>query len=426
MKRLISIISAIFIITTVLLFYIIPPQNITSFKKGPYTITATNKDKKKIIIFSSRGGGGHISVTNALYEYLELDFCVGHTFIFANILGIVDPAQRLFNNKFSGEDWYNFLLKHKWHKLTNLIYSFGARYYTFRKKRVLELIENYLIKHSPDLIISVIPLINHLILKVAQKLDIPFLLIPTDLDATIAIHGIQKPNYSKFYIALAYQNEKILNTIKKADIAPHNVSYAGFPVKKAFFEPHNQRAIKKEFNIPDDKPIILLLMGAQGSSELIEFSKQLAKLTVPAHIIIVLGQSGHLRQSIRRIRFAKNVSHTILGFTDRIPDLMKASDLLITKSGSVSVNEAIYAQLPTLLDGTSTILHWEQFNHDFIKQSGLGDSIKRYHNIVPMVTNLLTNKPQYDSFKQNLASLDKKNPDQEIKLLVSQILSNER
>jgi len=46
---------------------------------------------------------------------------------------------------------------------------------------------------------------------------------------------------------------------------------------------------------------------------------------------------------------------------------MAASDLCITKSGSVSVCETIYSNLPVLLDATSDVLRWEQFNHRFIK-----------------------------------------------------------
>ncbi len=63
-----------------------------------------------------------------------------------------------------------------------MTYNIGSWYYNFFKSSVEPLLEKYLTQHQPDLIISVIPLINNLVLKVAQKLNIPFLLIPTDLD----------------------------------------------------------------------------------------------------------------------------------------------------------------------------------------------------------------------------------------------------
>ena len=101
---------------------------------------------------------------------------------------------------------------------------------------------------------------------------------------------------------------------------------------------------------------------------------------------------------------------------------MRVSDLFVTKSGSVSVNEAIYAQLPMLLDGTSSVLQWEQFNHRFIKKNQLGTIIKRAYTIPSLVTLMLTNKAYSETIKKHLAAFDKKNPEQEIKLLVKNIL----
>ncbi len=422
MKKLLVTIITIFIFTALFLFYVVPPKYRIE-GKSPYDMTSCNKDKKRILIFSSRGGGGHISAMNALEQYLRDDFCIGHAFIFTDVLGYMDPAQKLLNGKASGEDWYNFLIKRKWYQLINITYNFGSWYYNFCQKSALPVIEEYIATHKPDLIVSVAPLINNLILKVAQKMDIPFLLIPTDLDATIAMNGIYKPNYDKFYLALSYQNPAILETFKKSAIDEKYISFIGFPVKKEFFEPRNYRAIKKEFDIPEEKPVILLLMGGQGSNELYTFSRQLAKLKIPAHLIIVLGKSEHLRRSVQSINFPPYISLTILGFTNRIPDLMLVSDLLITKSGSVSVNEALYAQLPLLLDGTSPAINWEQFNHRFIKQNHLGTIIKRSYNIPGMVTSLLSNKQHYESIKNSLARFDKKNTEQEIKLLVRKILA---
>lgn len=408
--------------TGIIFFYVIPPQKVALETESPYKATSCNKDKKKILIFSSRGGGGHISVMNALQEYLDDEFCVGHSFIFTEVLDRIDPTQWVF--KSTGEDVYNFFLRKKWFPLTNLMYKFGAWYYPFRRKSIQPILENYLKKHKPDLIISVIPLVNSSILTVAKKLDIPFLLIPTDLDATIALTGIKNPSYEKLYMALAYDNEAINRTVQKAEIDPKLITYTGFPVKKAFFEPHSQRALKKEFNIPEEKAVILLLMGAQGSQDLYKFSKQLSKLPIPAHIIIALGRSEELRKSLEMIQFPKHISKSIIGFTNRIPDLMSISDLFITKSGSVSFNEAIYAQLPMILDGTSGVLNWEQLNHYLVKEHGLGDIVKRYFRIPHMVTQLLSDKEKMNNIKQQFKQFTEKNPEQEIKLLVKKILNN--
>ena len=420
MKKLVAGIISLVFITGIIFFYVMPPQKIELEEESPYKLTTCNKDKKKILIFSSRGGGGHISVMNALHEYLDDEFCVGHSFIFTEVLDQVDPTQWVGNA--NGEDIYNFFLKKKWFPMTNLMYKFGAWYYPFRRRSIEPIIEKYVLEHKPDLIISVIPLVNNAVLSVAKKLDIPFLLIPTDLDATIALNDIKDPDYKKFHVAFSFDNDLIKKTIEKSEIDKKYINYTGFPVKKAFFEPHSARAIKNEFDIPEDKPVILLLMGAQGSQDLYKFSKQLSKLPISAHIIIALGKSEELRKSLEGIPFPKHITKTIIGFTNRIPDLMAISDLFITKSGSVSFNEAIYAQLPMILDGTSGVLNWEKLNHTLVKNHNLGKIVTRHFRLPAMVTDLLSDKEQLNKIRQNFKEFIEKHPEQEIKLLVKKIL----
>ncbi len=393
-------------------------------KESPYDISTGGHGRKKVLIFSSKGGGGHISAMNALTEYLKEDYIIGTSFIFSDVLAKFDPIQQLTFGKKTGEDLYNFFIKKKWHLPINLTMSdFGPWLYNINRRKIEAVLEKYLSTHKPDLIISVIPVINHLILNVAKKLDLPFLLIPTDLDPTIALSGIRKPKYDKFYLALSYDEPDIRKKIAIAQIPEKQIDFVGFPVKQAFLESHRERIIRKDFNIPAAKPVILLLMGAQGSRDLYDFTKQLSKLQVPAHLLIAIGKSEYLRKSLEKISFPNHITREIIGFTDRMPDLMAVADLFITKSGSVSVNEAIYSNLPILLDATSTLIKWEKFNHKFIKSHGFGDIIKRYHAIQEMVNELFTDDDtKLNEYKKNLEAFDKPNTEEEIQKLVRKIL----
>lgn len=421
MKKLIAPIIAIAFATGILFFYLMPPRKTRLKTTSPYLITETNKDKKKILIFSSRGGGGHISVMNALHEYLGEDFCTGHAFVFADVLRQIDPSSWL-SSKSGGEDLYNYFLKKKWHQMPNLMYTFGSWYYLWRKNSIDPLIEKYLLEHKPDLVISVIPLVNSSLLDVSKKLDIPFLMIPTDLDGQMAFNGLNNPEYDKFHIAMSYDNPAINAILDKHKIDKKYVSYTGFAVKKAFFEPSNIRSIKADFDVPEDKPVILLLMGAQGSQDLYRFSKQLSKLEIPVHLLIAIGRSEELRKSLEQIPFPPHITKSIIGFTSRMPDLMKISDLFITKSGSVSFNEGIYGHLPMILDGTSGVLNWEKLNHQFVENYKLGTVVKKLFRLPQMVTELISDKDKLSEIKKNFEQFTQKNPEQELRLLIKKIL----
>jgi processive 1,2-diacylglycerol beta-glucosyltransferase len=421
MKKVSAIVVAIFFCSGLALLYLVPERNLP--EKSPYRLTSYNKDKKKILIFSSRGGGGHISATDALIEYLEPEFCVGSTFVFSTLLQSVDLTNKFRLNKKNSVDSYNFLIQRNWNRMLNFVSRIGSWYFIAREKTVNKILEQYLITHKPNLIISVAPIVNNNLLTVAQKLHIPFLLIPTDLDGNNATLAIKNPSYDKFRLGLSYEDPEILKIIAGNNIDKKYISYIGFPVKSSRFAPQNPRTTKKIFGIPEGKPVILLMMGSQGSGSLYEFSKQIAKIPIPSHLIIVLGKSNHLMQKLHKVWFPKHISHTILGFTNHIPELMSITNLLITKSGSVTVNEGIYGHVPMLLDATSTVLQWEQFNHHFIKKHGLGNVVKKSYRIPQIVTKLLSTEEQA-RIKMNFALFDKKNPKHEIRLLVKQLLSN--
>ncbi len=402
-----------------------PDHGISQYD-SPYNITHNNSGRKKILIFSCKAGGGHISMSNALKEYLEPEFCVGHTHVFSEILHSIDPVHKFTNTKFKSIDAYNSLLKRKWNRFLNFFKPLGDWYLKFKRKQISSLFKDYITKHKPDLIISVAPLINAELLEAAEEKDIPFLLIPPDLDASgITTGTIKKPSYNKFYLTLSYNNPEIFKTFKDLKHLKQHISHVGFPVKRAFLNQYdNQNAIKRDFLIPNNKPVILLMMGSQGSKEIYTFTSKLTELAIPAHLVIVLGKSEHMKQTLRSIWFPKHISHSIIGFTDRVADLMNISDVLITKSGSITVNEAIYAQIPMILDATSPVLKWEAFNHGFIVKYGLGKIIKKDTQLPHMVTQMLS-KEEQGRIRKDFSSFDKKNPEQEIKLLVKRILFGE-
>ena len=59
--------------------------------------------------------------------------------------------------------------------------------------------------------------------------------------------------------------------------------------------------IKKKYNIPADKPTILVLMGAAGSYASYRYVKQLTLVDLPLHVIVALGRNELLRPKIEEL-----------------------------------------------------------------------------------------------------------------------------
>ncbi|TET06783.1 hypothetical protein E3J79_00885 [Candidatus Dependentiae bacterium] len=378
---------------------------------------------KKVLILTSTGGGGHISVSNALNTYLCSTYDVKEVLVFKHILKSLDPFMSFIFAHINGENIYNYLIRKKWYFLANLLYNFGEHYFAFRSNKIGKILDTYFIKEKPDLVISVIPIINQDILLATKKLNIPFLLIPTDLDTTTFLYRLNGSNHPNFKLSLAFDDEDIHRITKQASISQNQITINGFPLRTDFFKDKNKAQIHKKFNIPDDKPVILLLMGTQGSNNMSRFVKELAMLTTPTHLICCIGKNKAISPLISTIPLPDHISLSIIEFTQQISDLMDISDLIITKSGSVSVCETIYSNIPPMLDATSTILRWEQFNHHFITKHQLGGIISGKTSIAKQVEMVLSNKELLTTFRNNLLAYKKKQSPNEIPQLIASMLA---
>lgn len=379
--------------------------------------------KKKIIIFTSGGGQGHISATKALQSFLGNEFEIRPVYIFNEVFKSIEPCTLLSFGKITGEDVYNYFLRRRWYKFLNFMYDLGNFYFKLQTKAMRRIAKEYLAKQKPDLVISVIPIVNGIILDAAQANNIPMLLIPTDLDVRTFVRGIHNPTHRKFILTLGFDDPLIRATAEFAKIPENQIAITGLPVRKDFFEIKDKDAIKKEYNIPEGKPVIVLMMGGQGNSSIQIFAQQLATLTFPAHVIICIGKDTEIKESLAAIPFNPQVTTTIIGFTDRISDLLAIADLLITKSGSVSFCEGINMNVPMILDATATLLYWERLNHTLLKKHDWGICLKKASHLNAAVTKILGNQNYHHAIKERLKKYPKKRLDQEIKPIIDKLIS---
>jgi processive 1,2-diacylglycerol beta-glucosyltransferase len=378
-------------------------------------------EQNKIIILTSTGGGGHLAASNAIELQLKNNYEVITVNVFKDLLRPLDPVSYLTLKRYSGEELYNSFVPNKSFKILSLFYYVGAWFMQLRHTQIQHILHDYFIQERPSLIISVIPLINNIILDAAQELNIPFMMVPTDLDLHIYLRNITSPAYEQFKICLPFDDEQIIQPINQAHITENQQAITGPPLKPDFFETKNKLLLKIKLAIPQDKPVIMLLMGAQGS-DIENYTAQLITLKQPTHLLICVGKNDASKQAIAALSIPDHITMSVVGFTERISDYMAVADLLITKSGTLSVCEAIYMNLPMLLDATSTILPWEKFNHTFIKKHNFGDSITSYDMIEPTVSALLLDNSTLMEYKNNLKIFKKNKNTHEVKHLVKEML----
>lgn len=365
---------------------------------------------KKIVIFTSSGGGGQISVTKALTEHLSGTYQIVPSYIFASVLGSLDLIQTLTFGKYTGEDLYNHLLAKQSLKILNGLFSkLGGMYYSFHHRRMKRLLKAYLEEEKPDLVISVIPCANQGILEATQELGIPFLLFTPDLDPFIYLHNMECGDDKLFKLAIPFNDRVLVSHVEKYSVSQENVIVTGYPVQSSFTQKKDAVAIKKELQIPEDKPVVFVLLGALGSPSQYTFAQELAVVPHPVHIIFGVGKNHEMKKKIEDIPYPEHVTKMVFGFTDRVSDIMAVSDILLTKSGSVSFCEGLYMNVPMLLDATAdTVIQWEKENHVLVERLKFGVSIKSYRQAVDTITYWLANPDELQQTKRRIMNFEKK------------------
>jgi processive 1,2-diacylglycerol beta-glucosyltransferase len=119
------------------------------------------------------------------------------------------------------------------------------------------------------------------------------------------------------------------------------------PARPSFYSAPTQSRARDELGVPDDARCVLLMGGSWGMGPLLEVATALSAAGV--YTLAVAGRNAALEASLRAA--ASRERRLIpFGFTDRIPTLMAASDLVITSSGDTCSEARVIGRHLLLLD----------------------------------------------------------------------------
>lgn len=363
-----------------------------------FSLQADAPAKKKLLILCSNGGHCHNSAAQTLKTIM------GSTYDFDVVYPIDDL--RIWGVK-SGEQLYNFMLQKGWIQSTNLVSKHVAPKVFRTKKSDIETIVKQYIAHShPHLIISLIPFINFPASEAARQSGIPYLLITLDNDLQNWVHGLQGVQHPHFKVTVGSDLSSSRGMLRKRHIPDQAITTTGFPIRSDFLATKDFSSLKRDFNIPQNKPVVLMISGGSGGGQLLDYTRRIGSSFLGAHLIACTGENKKLASRLRKVALHPTNSLTVMEFTNQIADLMAISDLLITKPGPGTMNEAMTMQLPILAVGTAPILSWERANIDLIRKYQIGECIENFDHLEPLLRQFL-----FDSeFRKELKDAYRKIP----------------
>lgn len=352
--------------------------------------------KKTILILSSTGGGGHIAASHTLQRLIGEEY----------ELKIVYPINQLrIWGVPSCEQFYNMMLRKNWIRSMNFIVRHLAPpIFRSRLGKIEKIISSYIHAYHPDLIISLIPFINYPATEAARKKEIPYLLITTDNDLRNWVFELERVKHPHFKVTIGSDLPSTRDVLLKKKIPLHAIETIGLPLRPDFIVQKDEAKLREEFQLPFNKEIILIMMGGAGGRTAYEYAKKIGHMDLGAHLIVVAGRNNKLKKEVEQLKLHPSNSLTAFGFTDRVSDLMAISDIIITKPGPGTINEALAMKLPILIDNTTISLFWERANVDMVIKYGVGQKIREFEQIKPLLKTYLKDPQTKETIEQSYLS----------------------
>jgi UDP-N-acetylglucosamine:LPS N-acetylglucosamine transferase len=119
------------------------------------------------------------------------------------------------------------------------------------------------------------------------------------------------------------------------------------PARAPFYAAPPRAEARAALGVPDAARCVLLMGGSWGIGPLSEIAIRLAADDV--HVLAVAGRNPALERALRAAA-AREPRVIPFGFTDRIPELMAAADLVITSAGDTCTEARVVGRHLLLLD----------------------------------------------------------------------------
>ena len=321
---------------------------------------------KKILILMSDTGGGHRASAEAIAE------AMAHLYGDTITVRIVDawknhspwPLNRI-------GDSYPWLV-------SNGLWLWNMLWHTDNKTwppRLLSVVGAPLVYRTmskmyraerPDLVVTVHPIINPVASRVLRKMvksDIPYAIVVTDLVRAHPAWFCCDADYCIVPTEGAY--ERAL----RYGMPPERVEVVGQPVGLKFAAGVGEKLyLRGALHMDLERPAVLVIGGGEGMGPVYEIARAIASNVPPAQLIIVAGRNTALKDKLEAIQW--EIPTRIYGFVTNMPELMGASDILVTKAGPGTLSEAFIAGLPVVISGF--IPGQEEGNVDYTLQHHAG------------------------------------------------------
>lgn len=367
---------------------------------------------KRVMIFYASYGGGHLSAARSIKEYIETNY----TDIEIQLIDCMYYVNKIFDKvtttayaemaKKIPQTWGRVY----WHAQSGPIAQISTTSNKLLSKKLNKLLQDF----NPDLIISTHPFASTMCayLKKQGKLNSKIATVLTDY----APHEqwLVFNEYVDYYFVSHEEMKKQLYSIG----IPNEKIYAtGIPLSNKFLLKYDKSQILQDFGLSPNKKTVLFFGGGEyglGKTQTLKIFKSFIECHENIQLVAISGKNPKMKESFENLvsELGKQDSVKILEYTDKVPQLMRISDLVVTKPGGLTTTESLASGLPIII--INPIPGQEEENAAYLEKNKVAIWIKKGDNVEEILNKLFSNPDKMQEMKIRARLISKKNSTKDI------------
>ena len=236
------------------------------------------------------------------------------------------------------------------------------------------------------------------LIKKDLQLHVPLVAVNVNYDAD---HAWVQPEVDLYGVA----TEQVRAELIDSGAPREKIAVWGVPMSAHFatLERECARAdVCRWLGFNPDEKLILVSGGGEGIGPIEEVTRRLMHLESTPQLIVVTGNNKGLQRSIEYLLDDKAVHRVrVLSWTNRIAELMRASDVMISKLGN-TFDEAIVAELPIV--ALEPPPGSERVQYRLLDEWGVGCAVSAVDQMADTIARLLQNPDELEAMRRRARS----------------------
>ncbi|QYE98043.1 MGDG synthase family glycosyltransferase [Paraclostridium sordellii] len=233
-------------------------------------------------------------------------------------------------------------------------------------------------------------------------------------------HSTWIQNELDYYIV---GHEYVKELLISEGVDSNKIKPLGIPVEKSFLQHRNRELVLSELGFDSNKLTVLLMGGSFGAGNIKETLEELININRDFQILVITGKNESLKEKLDKKLKLHNLDKKVkvLGFTNKMNDILASIDVLVTKPGGLTTTEALLKDVPMIVP--YYIPGQEEENLDFLCNCGSALRTTKKYSLSVLLKVLIDDSTRLEILKKNIKSIRKFNSSQNIANLVVENLS---